>query len=159
MAEVVYSDVGPNAPAIGRLFQGKKFWLSRLVPCRNRYMDMIRANGGEIVLSEKAADILIADPLRKGIPPGSYSFTYIEQSVKKGRLEDLELHPVGRPVGRPREVGSLSQPVKRTRTPYTAEDERILTEWVRSNRVKGTAEAGNELYKELERKVRALSKS
>ena len=43
---------------------------------------------------EKQADLIIADHARKDTPPGSISWKFIEQSVAKGVLEDIEDHPV-----------------------------------------------------------------
>jgi Rap1 Myb domain len=114
-----------------------------------------KANGGEVVPLEKQADILIADHARKDIPPGSISWKFIERSVANGKLENIDDHRAGPPAGTIREVGS-AQPPKKGRTPFTAEDDRILMEWcIRAER-KGLSLKGNELYKQLEAKVRLL---
>ena len=101
---------------------------------------------------EKQADLIIADHARKHIPPGSISWKFIEQSVAKGVLEDIEDHRAGPPVGTIREVGSV-QPAKKGRTPFTAEDDRILMEWCIKAERKGLSLKGNDLYKQLEAKV------
>ena len=52
------------------------------------------------MLLEKLANIMIADHARKDAVPGSYSWTWIEQSVNKGKLEDLNDHRAGPIAGR-----------------------------------------------------------
>lgn len=114
---------------------------------------MGQANGGEVVASEAQANILIADPIKKkDAPVGSYSYTYIEKSVKNGTLEDLQQHMIGDPKGTVRAVG-LSKPVKNTRTPFTAKDDRILSQWVFAAERRGESIAGNALYELLEKIV------
>jgi Rap1 Myb domain len=73
--------------------------------------------------------------------------------VAKGELEDVELHRAGPPVGTIREVGS-AQPARKGRTPFTADDDRILMEWCTNAERKGLSLKGNDLYKQLEAKVR-----
>ena len=46
------------------------------------------------------------------------------------------------------------QPAKGTRNKYTNEDDRILWSWVNDNPQKGGGTDGNEIYKQLEKKVR-----
>ncbi|KAF4637675.1 hypothetical protein G7Y89_g392 [Cudoniella acicularis] len=148
MARVVYEGVGGG----GDLFEGQTFFLLQRVPQRNTWLERIEANGGEITKIEKNADIIIADHVRQDAPSGSVSWTYIDRSVRNGRLENVEDHLAGPPVGTVREAGS-GQPVKRGKTPFTAEDDRILTEWVARAERKGVAIRGNELYKQLAAKV------
>jgi hypothetical protein len=102
---------------------------------------------------EKQADIIIADHARRNAPPGSISWKFIQQSVAKGELEDIEDHRAGPPVGTIRAVGS-AQPTKKGKTPFTAEDDRILMEWCTKAERKGLPLKGNEIYKQLEAKVR-----
>lgn len=102
---------------------------------------------------EKNANIVIADHARKGAPPGSISWKFIEQSVVKGELEDVDDHRAGPPAGTIREVGS-AQPGRKGRTPFTAEDDRILMEWCVKAERKGLSLRGNDLYKQLEAKVK-----
>lgn len=98
---------------------------------------------------------MIADHARKDAVPGSYSWTWIEQSVKKGKLEDLENHRAG-PVERTsRPVGS-SLPTRIARTPFTAADDRALARWVTDAELKGLSTKGNLIYQQLERCVRLL---
>lgn len=111
-----------------------------------------QANGGKIVSLEKQADIMIADHARKDAVPGSYSWRWIEQSVQKGMLEDLEAHRAGLVAGISRPVGS-SQPTRNTRTPFTAADDRALALWVTNAERQGLSTKGNEIYQQLERIV------
>jgi hypothetical protein len=113
----------------------------------------LQSNGGEIVPIEKQADLIIADHAVKGTPAGSISWKFIEQSVAKGELEDVEDYLAGPPAGTIRAVGS-AQPMKKGRTPFTAEDDRILMEWCTRAERKGLSIKGNDLYKQLEEKVR-----
>lgn len=45
------------------------------------------------------------------------------------------------------------QPAKGTRNKYTEADDRILWNWVHDNPQKGGGTDGNEIYKQLEKKV------
>ena len=74
--------------------------------------------------------------------------------MRNGALEDLENYAVGPPVGTIRAVGSRSQPVKSGRTKFTAQDDHELLNWVRTFEQRGGATSGNEIYKQLEAKVR-----
>ncbi|KAI4120043.1 MAG: hypothetical protein LQ338_007201 [Usnochroma carphineum] len=152
MAQVVYTGVTDAEGVQGTLFQGAKFWLSQKVPQRKRFIDEVKANGGEITPLEKEADIKIVDHARKEQLPGTYSYKYIEVSVRNGALEDLENHAVGGPIGTLRTLGSTIQPPKSGRTKFTPEDDRILVNWVTGIERTGGATSGNEIYKQLETK-------
>ena len=106
-----------------------------------------------MVQIEKQADMIIADHVRKDIPPGSISWKYIEQSVAKGALEDLDDYRAGRDVGTIREVGS-AQPARKGKIAFTPEDDRTLMEWCIRAEQKGLSMKGNEMYKQLEEKVK-----
>lgn len=95
---------------------------------------------------------MIADHARKDAVPGSYSWTWIEQSVKNGILEDLEDHRAGPVAGTSRSVGS-SQPTRIARTAFTAADDRALALWVTSAEKQGLSTKGNAIYQQLERIV------
>lgn len=84
--------------------------------------------------------------------PTSYSFRYIEQSIRNGVLEDLEDHRAGAPAGSIRTIGS-ARPAKGSRTPFTAEDDRVLIEWVDRYARDGGKVLGNEIYVQLEKVV------
>ncbi|KAH8684235.1 hypothetical protein BGZ60DRAFT_397077 [Tricladium varicosporioides] len=147
MARVVYQGVGGG----GDLFEGTKFFLLQRIPLRNQWKEQIEANGGEVVKLEKWADIIIADHAQKTSPTGSISWTYIQDSVKNGKLEALEDHRAGPIIGTVREVGS-AQPVRSGRTLFTHEDDKFLMEWVSRAERKGALIKGNDLYKQLEQK-------
>jgi hypothetical protein len=104
------------------------------------------------VLLEKQADMIIADHARKDAPPGSISWTYIDKSVRNGKLEDIEDHRAGPAERVVREAGS-GQPSRKGRTPFTVEDDRILMEWCAQAEARGASLKGNELYIQLEAKV------
>lgn len=150
----VYEGVADNEDVNGTLFAGKKFFLTQRLPMRKHFLDLVKSNGGTIVILEKKADYVIADHIRRDCPPGSISYTFLEQCVKHGEIVDPEDHLAGPAAGTLREAGS-SMPTKKGRTPYTAEDDRLLYKWVKDHERKGTGLAsGNELYKQLEEKVR-----
>jgi hypothetical protein len=102
---------------------------------------------------EKQADIVIADHAKKDCPPGSISWKYIQDSVKDGELKDIEEYRAGSSTHSPRAVGS-SQPVKKGRTPFTVEDDRVLADWVLNAERSGLKTRGNEIYQQLEAMVR-----
>ncbi len=87
-------------------------------------------------------------------PLYSYSYTYIDKSIRNGTLENLEDHAVGPPAGTVRSAGSVIQPAKATRTKFTQEDDRELWLWVEKTPQQGGGTDGNEIYKQLEEKVR-----
>jgi len=72
--------------------------------------------------------------------------------VKAGELVDVEDLRAGPAEKTIREVAS-GQPTRRGRAPFTAEDDRILTEWVLRAERRGASIKGNEIYKQLELKV------
>ncbi|KAH7069896.1 hypothetical protein BKA63DRAFT_545438 [Paraphoma chrysanthemicola] len=151
-APTVFNDVAEDfeLEGVGQLFAGKKFWVAQRVPSRNRLLDEIKANGGEIVLLEKKADYMIADHFRRDCPPGSISYEFVEKSIQEGRICDPENHRAGRPVGEAREPGAINRPAKGTRALFTPEEDRILYKWVRECEAAGGLASGNEMYKPLE---------
>lgn len=152
------ADLEDDAPAEGSLFRNIRFWVAQRVPLRSNYVEQIKVNGGLVVPLEKNADIMIADHLRSEAPPGSYSYTWIEESIKQGELQDKEAHRAGPSAGYSRPPGS-SMPAKTGgRNAYTVEDDRVLYEWVRGYVDKGGAERGNEIYRQLEQVVRATNR-
>ncbi|RFU29930.1 hypothetical protein B7463_g6406, partial [Scytalidium lignicola] len=146
---VVYNS--NNGNNVGTLFEGKKLFIAQRVPSRPRWVDLVKANGGAIVPLEINADYVVCDHVRKNNPPGSISWTFIQDSLKNGELEDPDAHPAGPPVGTVRQAGS-SQPVKSTRKPFTADDDRILRQWVQRAEQQGLSTKGNEIYQQLELK-------
>lgn len=154
-APTVYNNVAEGMELEGQLFAGKSFWVAQRVPSRLRLLDDIKANGGEIVLLEKMADYLIADHFRKGCPPGSISYEFVDKSIKAGEMQDPENHRAGPPLGEAREAGAVDRAVKGSRAAYTAEEDRTLYKWVCDAETAGGLVSGNEIYKKLEAKVRA----
>ncbi|KAF7919124.1 uncharacterized protein EAE98_009444 [Botrytis deweyae] len=143
MASIVYDGVGGG----GVLFEGMKFFILQRVPMRSRWVEIIRSNGGEVEKIEKNAEIIIADGARKDAPPGSISWKFIEDSAKAGKLVGMEEYRCG--AAERASERANAQPAKSTRTPFTAEDDRILTQWVLEGERLGRSTKGNELYKEL----------
>ncbi|KAI1410696.1 TRF2-interacting telomeric protein/Rap1 C terminal domain-containing protein [Hypoxylon sp. FL1857] len=138
------------------IFKGMKFWIAQRVPMRLNWIQSIQNNGGQVVPVEKKADYLIADHARKDGPPGSYSWKWIDDSIKAGALQNSDNYlcvPVTRQSGVSESgpIGSTA-PQKGKRTKFTPEDDSILTEWVTRKERKGEAILGNDIYKELEAK-------
>ncbi|KAL2002814.1 hypothetical protein VTN02DRAFT_5857 [Thermoascus thermophilus] len=150
-AKIVYTGGDPNGES-GTLFEGKKFWLSRNVPQRNRFKELIQINGGVIVLQDHQADIKLVDHLRRGLAPDTYSYQWVEESIKNGRLENLELYRAGRSAGTTRPVGASGVPTRRSKVPYTLEDDQILWDWLQPYEKQGAAVMGNKIYEMLEEK-------
>jgi hypothetical protein len=149
-APVVYEGVRNTAGDGGGLFDGQSFWFSSAVPQRKWLIENAIANGATVVQLEKQAEVLIVDHARKNAPVGAHSYKYIEQSMRKGTLEDLADHVVG-PVSRTdRPVGSTTTMPKGTRSRYTEEEDQLLWNWVKPFENRGGYTAGNEIYKQLE---------
>ncbi|ORY61397.1 uncharacterized protein BCR38DRAFT_411274 [Pseudomassariella vexata] len=149
-AGIVYQGI-PGGSG-GTLFKGKRFWVAHRVPNRATVIQNIENNGGEVVKLEKNADHLIADHARTDVPPGSYSWQFIQESVENGRLQNIEDYQNVRPTAEPRPVGSSQIPQKGTRTPFTPEDDRILMEWATRHEKGGNALSGHVIYKKLAEK-------
>jgi hypothetical protein len=101
---------------------------------------------------EKNADLLIADHARTDVPPGSYSWKFIEDSVKSAVLQEKENYVIGRPLNVPRVTGS-SEPAKKTRTKFTEQDDDVLARWVAKHH---EGAGGNKIYQDLEQIVRHI---
>lgn len=148
-ARTVISGSNGDGPIIGNVFEGLKFFLVQRLPSRLRFVGDIEANGGRVVKLENQADFVIADHARKDAPGGSYSYTLIEAAIRDGEMPNPGDHAAGRPAGEVRSAGS-GVPGKKTRNPFTAEQDRILWQWVQPFESKGGSVAGNEIYKKLE---------
>lgn len=109
-------------------------------------------NGGRVLINDKQADMLIGDCARKDQPPGSYSWKFIETSVRNGVLHDKEDFLIGGVPAASRPAGS-SQPQKKTRTAFTEKDDQILAAFVAAKVKEGFAAKGNQLYQALASKV------
>jgi TRF2-interacting telomeric protein/Rap1 - C terminal domain/Rap1 Myb domain/GATA zinc finger len=133
-----------------RLFSGIKLWFSYTVPQRPWLMENARLNGAEIVPLEKQADILLVDHARKNQAPGTTSYRFIERSIRKGELEDLQDHAVGATTRAARPVGSVTTASKGGRNPYTEVEDQFLWDMVQPVKQRGGPWQGNELYKQIE---------
>lgn len=98
---------------------------------------------------EKNADMLIADHVRKDAPAGSYSWKFIEDSVKHGIAQLKDRYAIGPDPTKPRPVASAG-PTRGGRTEFTAEDDAMLVKWVLSHNQHRT---GNIIYQQLEKEV------
>ncbi|KFY39825.1 hypothetical protein V494_03816 [Pseudogymnoascus sp. VKM F-4513 (FW-928)] len=145
MASIVYDGVAGG----GDLFQGQKFFIALRVPQRVELVKNVERNGGVVVRTEKDADVLIADHAKPTLAPAnSFSWKYLEQSMKKGQLEDLESHRIGS-TSSPRKTGL---PMKLTRTPFTGADDMAIRIWVAKAELKGLSVKGNEIYQQFAEK-------
>ena len=147
---VVHNGVRSDEPTTEGLFEGQKFWFSSTVPQKSRFIEDVKANGGEVVPLEKQADICLFDHMRKNPPPGMYSYQYVEHSVRNGQLERLEAHKIGGLETRAsRPVGSVTLASKGSRTPFTEADDQFLWDWMKRHKgLRGSA--GNALFRQLE---------
>ncbi|KAI7011153.1 hypothetical protein KC355_g5873 [Hortaea werneckii] len=143
------SHANGDSPAIGGLFEGLSFFLVQRLPSRSHFVDTIKANGGRVVKLEQQADYVIADHVRKDCPPGSISYTLIDSAIRHGAVPDPDDHRAGPPVGSIRDVAS-SVPGKQTRRAFTAEDDKVLWQWVQKAEEQGGSVKGNDIYKHLE---------
>ncbi|KGO69196.1 Rap1 - C-terminal [Penicillium italicum] len=130
------------------LFQGARFWLSLTVPQRPRFKELIKQYGGTVVLMEKDADVKLVDHTRKDLPTDTFSYQYVERSVNKGRLEDLEAHRVG--PSAPRPMGASNIPTKSTRKFFTLKEDQIVFDWVEHlGQEPGAPVQGHKIYQDL----------
>lgn len=104
-----------------------------------------------MVLAEAHSNIIIADHAQTKQPIGSISWTFIDQSVKNGRLEDQEDHRADAATREVREVGS-AQPARQGRIPFSVEDDTMLMEWCTRAERQGASVKGNVLFQQLEKK-------
>jgi hypothetical protein len=95
--------------------------------------------------------MLIADCARpKVAPAGSYSWKFIEESVKNGIVQLKDRYLIGRDPDLPRPAASGGL-TKSTRTPFTTADDAAIAKWVLSHSVDRT---GNKIFQEFEAIVR-----
>ena len=106
-----------------------------------------------MVKLEKHADMLIADHVKRSgaaPPPGSYSWQWIDYSVKNGFLqpqEDYQIEEV------PARAAGASAPAKGRRVKFTKEDDDILAKFVLEHERQGGKIKGNVIFEELDRQV------
>lgn len=108
-------------------------------------------NGGKIVRLEKYADVLIADHARKDAPPRSVSWKYVNDSVARGELVNIDEYRI-HDANVPRPVGS-TKPTKGTKVPFSSQDDAILVAWVRQQAKARESVSGNKIYQLLAEKV------
>ncbi|OOF99099.1 hypothetical protein ASPCADRAFT_127664 [Aspergillus carbonarius ITEM 5010] len=137
--------------ASSSLFQGKQFWLSHNIPQRNWFKEIIEKHGGIIRLHEKDADIRLVDHKRKNLPSDAYSFKFVEDSYRRGELQDLESYRAGPSAARP--VGATNIPTRGHKVYYTLEDDQLLWDWMQPYEQNPKASIrGNKIYQKLEEK-------
>ena len=132
------------------LFDGQKLFFSHAVPQRRWLLENARKKGAVIVDRETDADVILVDHARKNNAPGTYSYQYVESSIRRDSLENLAAHAVGAATRLSRPVGSTVTAPKSGRTPYTPADDQFLWDWVKPYAAKGGTWKGNEIYKQLE---------
>ncbi|KAJ5634488.1 hypothetical protein N7528_002330 [Penicillium herquei] len=133
---------------LGTLFGGTRFWVSYNVPQRTRFKEMIEEHGGTVVLLEKHANVKLVDHTKKNLPSDTYSYQYVERSVRNGKLENLEDHRAGPSAQRP--VGASHIPQKRTRSEFTLKDDQLLFDYLHHYELIEDAPIhGNNIYKAL----------
>lgn len=104
---------------------------------------------------EKNADYLIADHLKpQAAPANSFSWQWIEDSAKAGRLLDANAYLIHKPSAAPSQPPTERQGTRVGRTPFTDEDDKLLIAFVQKARKEDRHLRGLEVYKELEKKVR-----
>lgn len=135
---------GVSTTSGGNIFKDVKFWVAQRIPSRAHYIDLITSNSGTVVPLEKNADMLIADGARKDIPPGSYSWKFIEDSVKNGIAQLKDRYEIGlhAKVAQTPQGGASK---KLRRVAFTTEDDVALVKWVMSHPLD---RMGNRIYQE-----------
>ncbi|KAJ5825609.1 hypothetical protein N7474_002747 [Penicillium riverlandense] len=140
------------AAPLSNLFNRTLFWVSSYVTGRATLKELIKNNGGVVVLNPKDADIRLVNPDKRGhdVFLDTYSYKWVEDSLKKGQLEPFEPYRVGPSAPRPMGASYIAR--KATRTGFTLKDDQLLFDWVAAYRkITGTEGGGNSVYQELER--------
>lgn len=146
MATLPASDIAAESSLRSKMFKDVKFWVARRIPMRDHHINLIKEGGGVIVLLEKHADMLIADDARKDSPPGSYSWKFIQDSVKNGVVQLKDRYAIGRNIKEPRPVASGGL-TRSGRVEFTSADDADLIRYVLSHANNRT---GNAIYQEYE---------
>lgn len=94
---------------------------------------------------EKNADFLIHDHARRHVPPLFLSWRFIDECLKFGKLVSPEEHLIN--PGNGPQPGSSTQPIKSTRRPFTAAEDKELKDFVIASIRRGAADGGNDIYK------------
>lgn len=99
---------------------------------------------------EKDADMLLADHAKKyDVPAGSYSWRFVEDSVKNGIIQLKDRYKIGRELDVPRPVASGGG-TKRLRSQFTSAQDAALAKWALEHPVDRT---GNKIWQEYEKIV------
>ena len=149
---LVSIDITDDMTTEAALFDGITFWISQRCPTRSVFVNAVKSNGGQLTLQEKLADMKIDDHARKDNPPDTYSYTWIEQSIAKGELQEKEEHRAGPPLGTIRRAGAL-RPAKSARLKFSAEDDLVVSNWVIDYERRGGKSGGNVIFQELQQAV------
>lgn len=89
---------------------------------------------------------------------GRYSYKYIEDSIRHGKLVNLESHRVGPSAHRP--VGATYIPTRGKKILYSLQDDQVLWDWVQQYEgVPGYPISGNKIYQDLAASVSVIPSS
>jgi hypothetical protein len=99
---------------------------------------------------EKLADVKLADHARKDAPPGFVSWKYINDSIERAELCNIDNYKIGSSA--PRSVGGL-QLTKGTKHPFTADEDERLVEYVLREIRHGGKAMGNKIFQDFAEKV------
>jgi telomeric repeat-binding factor 2-interacting protein 1 len=81
-----------------------------------------------------------------------YSYQYIEKSIQRGKLEDLEAHKAGPSAARP--VGATNIPARKHRSTYTPGDDQLIFDYMQPfERDPKASISGNKIYQEFAAQV------
>jgi hypothetical protein len=97
--------------------------------------------------------MLIADHVKRNgalPPPGSYSWKWIEYSVRNGFLQTQDDYRI---EGAPARAAGASAPTKGQRAKFTKEDDDLLADFVWEKERQGSKIKGNVIFQELDEKV------
>ncbi|KAK5653311.1 hypothetical protein OQA88_9002 [Cercophora sp. LCS_1] len=146
-AGIVYEGANGGTEARGTLFEGINFWVHQRVPARPDLLERIKKNGGQVKPLEKHAQIIIADHVRKDAPPGSVSWKFIDESIKRGKLCNKDDYIINGQTPASRNVGS-TQHTKATRNHFTLQEDGDFARWVLEQERLGRKIGGNTIYQE-----------
>lgn len=149
MNSIEYGGAARRGGGDSGLFSGITFWLARQVPSRSRYRDDIVKHGGTVSVLESEADMKIHDHLRVTTPAGTYSYTFIDQSIRDGVLANKDQHRAGQARSVVRQPGDITQPTRRSKVAYTKEDDCLLHDWMTEHLNSGGADGGNKIYQAI----------
>lgn len=105
-----------------------------------------------MVKLEKQADMLIADHIKRSgaaPPANSYSWQWIEYSVKNGFLQPKDDYRIeGVPA-----AGASASAKGKQRVKFTKEDDEILAKFVLNHERQGNSTRGNVIFEDLYKQV------